>query len=186
MAQPAQVNDDATRHQPDDAIALLTADHRRIRRLFQHYEDTADHALRGRIAADVRTVLERHLVREDTVLYAAFAVATDEAGEMLLGEAFRAHELCTILLEALEACAPDDATFVRHWHALRAQIETHMDEEEREFFPQAARLLAADMGEITAAMQAIPAPRLVAAGRTVSGLWGTAEGLQGRRALPGG
>jgi hemerythrin-like domain-containing protein len=57
--------------------------------------------------------------------------------------------------------APDDAIFARRWHALRDQIEQHMDEEERELFPLAARLLAAEMQEITAAMQEIQAPILV-------------------------
>jgi hypothetical protein len=42
MAQHIHANDDETRHQPDDAIALLTADHRQVRALFQQYEDTSD------------------------------------------------------------------------------------------------------------------------------------------------
>jgi hypothetical protein len=82
---------------------------------------------------DVFTVLKRHTSLEDTVLYAVFAVATDEEGERLLGDAFRAHQLCTLLMEELCERAPD-AMFARRWHALRDQIEQHMDEEERELF----------------------------------------------------
>jgi hypothetical protein len=41
MAQYTHTNDDETRHQPDDAIAMLTADHRQVRALFQQYADTA-------------------------------------------------------------------------------------------------------------------------------------------------
>ena len=40
MAQHFHANDDETRHQPDDAIAMLTADHRQVRALFQQYADT--------------------------------------------------------------------------------------------------------------------------------------------------
>jgi hemerythrin-like domain-containing protein len=145
----------------DGALAMLQADHHTIRRLFQSYETTNDQALRRRIAADVFTVLERHTALEDTVLYAAFAVASDEEGERLLGEAFRAHQLCALLVEELCELAPDDAMFAQRWHALRDQIEPHMDQEERELFPQAARLLAAEMGEITVAMQEIQEPILV-------------------------
>jgi hemerythrin-like domain-containing protein len=145
----------------DGALAMLQAEHHTIRRLFQSYEATNDQDLRRRIAADVFTVLERHTALEDTVLYAAFAVASDAEGERLLGEAFRAHQMCALLMEELCELAPEDAMFAQRWHALRDQIEQHMDEEERELFPQAARLLAAEMEEITAAMQEIQQPILV-------------------------
>jgi hypothetical protein len=140
---------------------MLTADHRQIRALFQQYADTPDPYLRQMIAEHVFAELERHTLLEDTVLYAAFAVATDAAGEMLLGEAFRAHQLCSFLMEDLCELAPADARFARGWHALRDQIEQHMAEEERDLFPQAARLLATEREEITAAMQAIQEPILV-------------------------
>jgi hemerythrin-like domain-containing protein len=126
---------------------MLQGDHCTIRCLFQHYEATNDQDLRRRIAADVFTALEHHTFLEDTVLYAAFAVATDEESERLL------EDLCER--------APDDAIFARRWHALRDQIEQHMDEEERELFPRAARPLTAEMEEITAAMREIQAPILV-------------------------
>ena len=161
MTRRDYANSDETRARPDDAIARLIADHRQVRALFQHYEETNDQALQWRIAADVFTALERHTYLEDTILYAAFAVATDAAGEMLIGDAFRAHQLCTFLMEELCELAPNDARFTRRWSALRDQIVQHMAEEERELFPQAARLLAAEMEEITAAMQEIQEPLLV-------------------------
>jgi hypothetical protein len=161
MTRRDYANGDGTRAGPNEALAMLQADHHTIRCLFQHYADTHDQDLRRRIAADVFTALERHTYLEDSILYAAFAVATDAAGEMLIGEAFRAHQLCTLLTEDLCELAPDDAMFARKWHALRDQIEQHMAEEERELFPQAARLLATEMEEITAAMQEIEEPILV-------------------------
>ena len=51
--------------------------------------------------------------------------------------------------------------FAWKWYALRDQIEPHMDEEEQELFPQAAWLLAAEMEEITAAIQEIQEPIVV-------------------------
>jgi hemerythrin-like domain-containing protein len=161
MTRQDAANDDETRHPPDDAIALLTADHHTIRCLFHHYEETHDQDLQRRIAADVFTALKRHTYLEDTVFYPAVAEQADEAGEMLLGEAFRAHQLCSFLLEDLCELAPDDARFARGWHALRDQIEQHMAAEERELFPQAARLLAPEMEEITAAMQESQEPIFV-------------------------
>src|SRR5262245_35760530 len=40
MAQPIHANADETSHQPDDAITMLTADHRQVRALFQQYAGT--------------------------------------------------------------------------------------------------------------------------------------------------
>ena len=88
MTRRDSANDDEIRHQSDDAIAMLTADHRQVRALFQQYADTPDPYLKQIIAEHVFTELERHAYLEDPVLYAAFAVATDAAGEMLIGDAF--------------------------------------------------------------------------------------------------
>jgi len=161
MARRDDANDDETRHHPDDAIEMLKADHQRVRALFQQYEATAAPDRKQQIAEDVLTVLEHHTSREETVFYSAFAVEADEAGVMRVGEAFRDHQLCTVLIEDLRDLAPDDAAFARRWHALRHSVEQHMDAEEREIFPQAAQLLAAEMAEITAAMQEIHEPSLV-------------------------
>ena len=161
MTRRDYAKDYETRTESDGALAMLQADHHTIRCLFQHYEETHDQALQRRIAADVFTALERHTLLEDTILYAAFAITTDAAGEMLLGDAFWAHQLCTLLMEDLCELAPDDARIARGWHALRDQIEQHMAAEERELFPQAAQLLATEMEEITAAMQKIQEPILV-------------------------
>ena len=68
-------------------------------------------------------------------------------------------------MEDLGELAPDDARFARRWYALRDHLEQHMVEEERELFPQAARLLAAEMEEITAAMQTLHVPIRVASPR---------------------
>jgi len=115
MTRRDSAHGDETRTDPDAALAMLQEDHHTTRCLLQHYEATHEQALKWRITADVFTVLERHALLEDTVLYAAFAVATDAAGEMLVGGALRAHQLCTLLMEELCALAPDDARFARRW-----------------------------------------------------------------------
>src|SRR5919199_6730034 len=69
MAQPFHANDDETNHPPDDAIAMLTADHRQVRALFQQYEDTSDPYLKQIIAEHVFAELTLHMVLEETVFY---------------------------------------------------------------------------------------------------------------------
>jgi hypothetical protein len=41
VIQRDSANDDETRHPPDDAIAVLTADHHQVRALFQQYAATS-------------------------------------------------------------------------------------------------------------------------------------------------
>ena len=58
MAQHTNPNDDETRHQPDDAMAMLTADHRQVQALFQQYADTSDPYLKQIIAEHVFAELD--------------------------------------------------------------------------------------------------------------------------------
>jgi hypothetical protein len=80
MAQHMHANDE-TRHQPDDALTRLTADHRQVRALFQQYADTADPYLKQIIAEHVFAELTLHRLLEETVLYPAFAEQADAEGK---------------------------------------------------------------------------------------------------------
>ena len=62
MTQHTYANDDETRHQPDDAMAMLIADHRQVRALFQQYEDTSDPYLKQIIAEHVFAELTLHML----------------------------------------------------------------------------------------------------------------------------
>ena len=83
MAQHTNPNDDETWHQPDDAIALLTADHRQVHALFQQYADTSDPYLKQIIAEHVFAELELHMLLEETVFYPVVAEQADEEGKQL-------------------------------------------------------------------------------------------------------
>src|SRR4029434_8107080 len=52
-------------HQPDDAIAMLTADHRQVHALFQQYEDTPDPYLKQIIAEHVFAELTLHMLLDE-------------------------------------------------------------------------------------------------------------------------
>src|SRR5207245_8086091 len=79
-------------HQSDDAIAMLTADHRQVRALFQQYADTPDPYLKQIIAEHVFAELTLHMLLEETVFYPAVAEQTDEEGKGLVREALQDHQ----------------------------------------------------------------------------------------------
>jgi iron-sulfur cluster repair protein YtfE (RIC family) len=148
MAQHIHANDNETNHQPDDAIALLTADHRQVRALFQQYADTSDPYLKQIIAEHVFAELTLHMLLEETVFYPAFAEQADEEGKRLVSEAQQDHQEIKAFIETLQEI-DDDAAFETRFQTLRAQVEQHIAEEETRMFPKAPQVLVTHWEEIT-------------------------------------
>jgi hypothetical protein len=69
--------DSKTPDHPEDAIAMLHADHQKVRDLFRHYETTPDPDTRRQIAHHVCTALARHAQLEETLFYPALHAVTD-------------------------------------------------------------------------------------------------------------
>jgi iron-sulfur cluster repair protein YtfE (RIC family) len=152
MAQHTNPNDDETRHQPDDAMALLTADHRQVRALFQQYADTSDPYLKQIIAEHVFAELTLHMLLEETVFYPVVAEQADEEGKRLVREALQDHQQVKELMATLQEI-DDDTVFEAEFHALRDHVEQHVEEEETTMFPQAAQVLVSHLEEITVLLQ---------------------------------
>jgi hypothetical protein len=127
MAQHTNPNDDEARHQPDDAIALLTADHRQVQALFQQYEATPDPYLKQIIADHVFAELTLHLLLEESVFYPAFAEQADEEGKRLVREALQDHQHVRDLIATLQE-VEEDAAFETRFQALRDHVERHFED----------------------------------------------------------
>jgi hemerythrin superfamily protein len=152
MTRRDSANDDETNHQPDDAVAMLTADHRQVRALFQQYADTVDPYLKQIIAEHVFAELTLHMLLEETVFYPAVAEQADTEGKQLVEEALQDHQEIKALLETLQE-TDDDAAFEATFHTLREHIDQHVEEEETRMFPEAAQVLAIHWEEITILLQ---------------------------------
>ncbi len=138
--------------EPDDAIAMLTADHRQVRALFQQYEATPDPYLKQIIAEHIFAELALHALLEETIFYPALAELADAAGKQLVDDALQDHQRLRGLITDLREI-DDDAAFEARCHALRDHVDQHTEEEESAMFPQAAQALAEHLEEITALMQ---------------------------------
>jgi len=133
-------------------MAILTADHRQVRALFQQYEDTSDPYLKQIIAEYVFAELTLHMLLEETVFYPVFAEQADAEGKRLVDGALQDHQRVGELMADLQEI-DDDAAFEAKFHALREHVDQHIEEEESAMFPQAAQALAEHLEEITALMQ---------------------------------
>ena len=144
-----------TKNQPEDAIALLQADHQRIKDLFHQYEQSRDPQGRQELVAQVLPALELRMLLEDTVFYPAWAEETDEEGEALIEDALQDHQRVRDLMGELQACDPEDGEFDLLFHELMESVLAQMSHEERALFPQAQAQLANTMESLTAEMQDI-------------------------------
>jgi hemerythrin-like domain-containing protein len=133
--------------QPEDAIELLKADHRKVKDLFQKYENTSNQKTRQQIAEQVFTELEVHAQLEETVFYPAFAQEADQEGKQLVEEACQEHQTVKDLIAELRDL-DDHEEFAAKFHTLMENVEHHVQEEEHEMFPKAEEELAAQLEDL--------------------------------------
>jgi hemerythrin-like domain-containing protein len=148
---PSRQNDHA---QPADAIAMLKADHQRVKDLFAQYEAADNVDTKRTLAEQVFTELEMHAQLEENVFYPAVNEETDEGPE-LVKESLSEHETVKHLIQELRSMAHD--AFDAKFQELMNNVEHHVEEEEAEMFPLAEEELAEDLTEMKDEMQELKA-----------------------------
>lgn len=152
MTAHNHANHNDTKQQPDDAVAMLTADHRQVCTLFQQYADTSDPYLQQIIAEHVFAELTLHMLLEESVFYPALAEQVDAEGKWLVEAAWQDHQQLRDLMQTL-AETDNDTVFAAAFQTLRDCVDQHFVDEETTLFPQAAQVLATHWEEITVLLQ---------------------------------
>ena len=142
--------------QPADAIAMLKADHQRVRDLFAQYEATSNPETKRTLAEQVFTELETHAQLEENIFYPAVNEGTDE-GPDLVKESVQEHETVHQLIQELQDMAHDTDVFDAKFQELMNNVEHHVEEEEAAMFPLAEQELAEDLDEMSEEMQEMKA-----------------------------
>jgi hemerythrin-like domain-containing protein len=142
--------------QPKDAIAMLKADHQRVRDLFQQYEATSNVEAKGTIAEEVFIELETHAQLEENIFYPAVNEETDEGPE-LVKESLAEHESMKNLIQQLRDIGPHNRGLDAKFRELLQNVEHHVEEEETEMFPLAEEELEEDMKDLRDEMQELKA-----------------------------
>jgi len=138
----------------EDAIALLTADHKAVKAMFQTFEklkeleDREDEKVElvKRICAELKI----HTTIEEEIFYPAVREAIDD--DDLMDEADVEHASAKELIAELEDASPGDDHYDAKVTVLGEMIEHHVEEEEGEMFPKARK--AIDVEEVGAALAA--------------------------------
>jgi hemerythrin superfamily protein len=113
---------------PQDAIALLKADHRKVEELFEQFEGASGEGKKRQIALQICLELTVHAQIEEEIFYPA---CEGKIEDDLLKEAYVEHDGAKVLIAEIEAGAPSDEFYDAKVKVLSEQIEHHVEEEEK-------------------------------------------------------
>ena len=138
---PSPTKSSAKSSTATDAIALLVADHKAVKALFQAFEklqeredaDDEKKELVDRICSELTV----HTTIEEEIFYPAVREAIDD--EDLMDEADVEHASAKELIAQLEAANPGDDQYDAKVTVLGEMIDHHVKEEEGEMFPKAKK-----------------------------------------------
>lgn len=141
-----------------DALAMLKADHDKVRDLFKQYEELMDQdddegntiAEKAAIAQQACNALKIHAQLEEEIFYPAAREAIDD--DDLMDEASVEHAGVKELIDQIEAMQPDDDLYDAKVVVLGEQVEHHVREEESEMFPMVKKAKV-DIAALGAQMQ---------------------------------
>ncbi|MGW8391567.1 hemerythrin domain-containing protein [Pseudoduganella sp. HUAS MS19] len=128
----SQQNQNAT---AKDAVALLTSDHDKVKKLFREFEkcDAAHQGLKHDLAQQICMDLTIHATMEEEIFYPA--VRADTGAQQQVDEALEEHGTIKELVEHIRGMATGDSELDGAVQKLRECVEHHVAEEEQEMFP---------------------------------------------------
>ena len=141
-----------------DAIALLKADHDKVKKLLSDLETTTERGIKTRteLFATIKGELTVHEIIEEEIFYPELK-AHPKAKDIVL-EGYEEHHVVDLLMSELEAMDVDDERWGPKALVMKENIEHHIEEEEGEMFKTARSVFDAqeltDLGERMAARKA--------------------------------
>jgi hemerythrin HHE cation binding domain-containing protein len=120
-----------------DAIALLKADHDKMRKLLTELESTTERGVKTRqeLFSTIKGELTLHEIIEEEIFYPELKAHPKSEDSVL--EGFQEHHVVDLLMGELEALDVADETWGAKAKVMQENVEHHMEEEEGEMFRQA-------------------------------------------------
>lgn len=127
--------DDSKSEKPQEATALLRADHKVVEALFKEYETAKTSAKKKQIVGQICAELTAHTQIEEEIFYPAFKKALKD--KELVPEAIVEHTTLKDLIAQVENVEPDGEMYDAKVMVLIEYVRHHVKEEENEMFPKA-------------------------------------------------
>jgi len=118
-----------TASKPQDAVALLKADHRQVEQWFAEFEKARSAGVKRKLAANICQALTVHTEIEEEIFYPAFLQATKDKD--MHHEAIVEHDGAKKLIAEIEQSDPSDDFYDAKVHVLSEMIKHHVKEEEK-------------------------------------------------------
>ena len=128
-----------------DAIALMKADHKKVKGLLETLTETDAPARRVKLLAQIETEVLAHARVEEEIFYPAFKRKAEESEQLqMFFEAKEEHLLAEGMLKKANAANPEGEEFGARAKVLKDLILHHAKEEEKEMFKAARELFDRD------------------------------------------
>ena len=126
-----------------DAIALLKQDHEKVRTLLGQLEN-ASGARRQKLLGQIESELKIHTTIEEEIFYPAYhEAARKKEDKKLFFEAVQEHHVVDMVMpEMNDGESPEELKAKAK--VLKDLVEHHADEEEKEMFPRAKKVMDRD------------------------------------------
>ena len=155
-----------------DAITLLKHDHDTVKAMLTELAESTTRAVKKRteLLQKIRVELKAHTTIEEEIFYPAFKAKGDDSDDAAMYyEALEEHRAAgELVLPDLLGTAVDNEKFSGRAKVLKELVTHHANEEEKEMFPRAKKLLNKDeliqLGEKMAARKAELVKQLKASG----------------------
>jgi hypothetical protein len=127
-----------------DAIALLKADHVKVKRLLAELESTTERGVKTRaeLFSTIKGELTLHEIVEEEIFYPELK-AHPKAKDIVL-EGYQEHHVVDVLMGELESLDVSDETWGAKALVMKENIEHHIEEEEGEMFTKARQVFDND------------------------------------------
>jgi hemerythrin superfamily protein len=120
-----------------DAIVLLKADHKEIRRLFREFQAAGDRAVKkkARLVGQIIEQLTVHTYVENEVMYPEVRALLPDLEDDVL-ESYEEHHVADVLCMELSGMAAGAERFDAKATVLIEVVTHHIEEEEQDWFPK--------------------------------------------------
>ena len=120
-----------------DAIVLLKEEHKQIRKAFGDFERAGDkaYAAKGKAVDRIIELLTAHTYIENEVMYPRVRELLPEVEDDVL-ESYEEHHVADLLVVELSGMKPTDERFTAKATVLIENVQHHIEEEEKEWFPK--------------------------------------------------
>jgi hypothetical protein len=125
---------------PSDLFQTLRQEHREVRQIFEQLIDEEESTKRKKLLQQLEQEIVPHMKGEEKAFYSKLA-AEERSKEHAL-EGFEEHHAAELVLGELKKTPPSDERFRAKVTVLHEMIEHHIQEEEKELFKDARRVMS--------------------------------------------